>query len=111
MKFYCFICLTKKFYTHDHTNDTPLRSTDSLVSPGDDNVASTANANEVTETKHNNKNDAAATASAFAASTITTTAAGSADVKGETTSADNDKKKNGSIGDAKENYKFDVSKN
>jgi len=42
---------------------------DSLVSPGDDNVASTANANEVTETKHNNKNDAAATASAFAAST------------------------------------------
>ena len=93
--------------------DTPLRSTDSLVSPGDDNVAVLANANEVTETKHNNKNDAAAaaTASAFAASTITTTAAGSADVKGETTSADNDKKKNGSNGDARENYKFDVSKN
>ena len=43
--------------------DTPLRSTDSLVSPGDDNVAVLANANEVTETKHNNKNDAAATAS------------------------------------------------
>ena len=41
--------------------DTPLRSTDSLVSPGDDNVAVLANANEVTETKHNNKNDAAAT--------------------------------------------------
>ena len=50
--------------------DTPLRSTDSLVSPGDDNVASTANANEVTETKHNNKNDAAATASAFGAAPV-----------------------------------------
>ena len=88
--------------------DTPLRSTDSLVSPGDDNVASTANANEVTETKHNNKNDAAAAAA-------TTTAAGSdvSDKKGQATlgSADNDKKKNGSssIGDARENYKFDVS--
>ena len=87
--------------------DTPLRSTDSLVSPGDDNVASTANANEVTETKHNNKNDAAAVAAAAAISTavttITTTAAGSADVndkKGQATTltiADNDKKKNGSV--------------
>ena len=89
--------------------DTPLRSTDSLVSPGDDNVASTANANEVTETKHNNKNDAAA------ATVTTTTAAGSdvSDKKGQATltSADNDKKKNGSssIADARENYKFDVS--
>ena len=96
--------------------DTLLRSTDSLVSPGDDNVASTAFANEVTETKHNNKNDAAdAVAAATAAATLGAAEA-SADKRGLpgtlSISADNDKKKNGSggnIGDARENYKFDVS--
>ena len=92
--------------------DTPLRSTDSLVSPGDDNVAVLANANEVTETKHNNKNDAdAATATAAAAATL----GAAEDKRGPVTlsiSADNDKVKNGiggSIGNARENYKFDVS--
>ena len=93
--------------------DTLLRSTDSLVSPGDDNVASTAFANEVTETKHNNKNDAAADA---AAETLGVAEVSGADKRGLpgtlSISADNDKKKNGSggnIGDARENYKFDVS--
>ena len=92
--------------------DTPLRSTDSLVSPGDDNVASTAFANEVTETKHNNKNDADADATTTAAAA---TLGAAEDKRGPVTlsiSADNDKKKNGSggnIGDARENYKFDVS--
>ena len=89
--------------------DTPLRSTDSLVSPGDDNVAVLANANEVTETKHNNKNDAAATMDDV---TTATSAATESDMKGPVTNADNDKMKNGSssnISDARENYKFDVS--
>ena len=92
--------------------DTPLRSTDSLVSPGDDNVAVLANANEVTETKHNNKNDAAVAATTTADVTTATSAATESDMKGPVTNADNDKMKNGSssnISDARENYKFDVS--
>ena len=77
-------------------------------------MASTAFANEVTETKHNNKNDAAdavATTTAAAAATL----GAAEDKRGPVTlsiSADNDKKKNGSggnIGNARENYKFDVS--
>ena len=77
-------------------------------------MASTAFANEVTETKHNNKNDAdAATATAAGAAAATLGAA--EDKRGPGTlsiSADNDKVKNGiggSIGNARENYKFDVS--
>ena len=76
-------------------------------------MASTAFANEVTETKHNNKNDAdAATATAAGAAAATLGAA--EDKRGPVTlsSADNDKVKNGiggSIGNARENYKFDVS--
>ena len=77
-------------------------------------MASTTFANEVTETKHNNKNDAA-DAAAAAAATLGAAEA-SADKRGLpgtlSISADNDKKKNGSggnIGDARENYKFDVS--
>ena len=75
-------------------------------------MASTAFANEVTETKHNNKNDAdAATATAAAAAA---TLGAAEDKRGPVTlsSADNDKVKNGiggSIGNARENYKFDVS--
>ena len=74
-------------------------------------MASTAFANEVTETKHNNKNDAdAATTTAAAAATL----GAAEDKRGPVTlsSADNDKVKNGiggSIGNARENYKFDVS--
>lgn len=70
--------------------DTLLRSTDSPVTgAGDDNVAIAAN--EVTATKHNNDS--------------------SSSLVGETVShADNDRKKNGSIGEARENYKFDVSR-
>ena len=75
-------------------------------------MASTAFANEVTETKHNNKNDAdaATTTTAVAAATL----GAAEDKRGPVTlsSADNDKVKNGSggnIGDARENYKFDVS--
>ena len=78
-------------------------------------MASTAFANEVTETKHNNKNDAADAVAAAAAATLGAAEA-SADKRGLpgtlSISADNDKKKNGSggnIGDARENYKFDVS--
>ena len=77
-------------------------------------MASTAFANEVTETKHNNKNDAAADAAA--AATLGAAEASGADKRGLpgtlSISADNDKKKNGSggnIGNARENYKFDVS--
>ena len=77
-------------------------------------MASTAFANEVTETKHNNKNDAAdAAATATAAAGATLGAA--EDKRGPVTlsiSADNDKVKNGTvgnIGNARENYKFDVS--
>ena len=72
-------------------------------------MASTAFANEVTETKHNNKNDAAADAAAAA------TLGAAEDKRGPVTlsiSADNDKVKNGiggNIGNARENYKFDVS--
>lgn len=47
--------------------------------------------NEVTETKHNNKNVGE-------------------NEKPQPVSIDNDKKKNGSIGEARENYKFDVSR-
>ena len=74
-------------------------------------MASTAFANEVTETKHNNKNDAdAATTTAAAAATL----GAAEDKRGPVTlsSADNDKVKNGiggNIGNARENYKFDVS--
>ena len=77
-------------------------------------MASTAFANEVTETKHNNKNDAdAATATAATAAAAATLGAAE-DKRGPVTlsSADNDKVKNGiggNIGDARENYKFDVS--
>ena len=77
-------------------------------------MASTANANEVTETKHNNKNDTAADADAAAAEATAVGAveANAADKRGPATlsSADNDKKKNGigNIGNARENYKFDV---
>ena len=78
-------------------------------------MASTTFANEVTETKHNNKNDAADAVAAAAAATLGAAEA-SADKRGLpgtlSISADNDKKKNGSggnIGDARENYKFDVS--
>ena len=76
-------------------------------------MASAAFANEVTETKHNNKNDAA---DAAAAATLGVAEVSGADKRGLpgtlSISADNDKKKNGSggnIGDARENYKFDVS--
>ena len=72
--------------------DTPFRSTDSAVSLGDDNVAGPAN--EVTETKHNNKSDAVTEGEGFS--------------EQGNIAADNDKKKN-SLGDARENYKFDVS--
>ena len=74
-------------------------------------MASAAFANEVTETKHNNKNDAdAATTTAAAAATL----GAAEDKRGPVTlsSADNDKVKNGiggNIGNARENYKFDVS--
>ena len=74
-------------------------------------MATTAFANEVTETKHNNKNDAdAATTTAAAAATL----GAAEDKRGPVTlsSADNDKVKNGiggNIGNARENYKFDVS--
>ena len=75
-------------------------------------MATTAFANEVTETKHNNKNDAADAAAA----TLGVAEVSGADKRGLpgtlSISADNDKKKNGSggnIGDARENYKFDVS--
>lgn len=78
-------------------------------------MASTAFANEVTETKHNNKNDAAAAVDG-AATTLGAAEVSGADKRGLpgtlSISADNDKKKNGSggnIGDARENYKFDVS--
>ena len=77
-------------------------------------MASTAFANEVTETKHNNKNDAADAAAATTTAAAATLGAAE-DKRGPGTlsiSADNDKKKNGSggnIGDARENYKFDVS--
>ena len=75
-------------------------------------MASTAFANEVTETKHNNKNDADAATTTAAAAAATLGAA--EDKRGPVTlsSADNDKVKNGiggSIGNARENYKFDVS--
>ena len=76
-------------------------------------MASTAFANEVTETKHNNKNDAAADA---AAETLGVAEVSGADKRGLpgtlSISADNDKVKNGiggNIGNARENYKFDVS--
>ena len=78
-------------------------------------MASTAFANEVTETKHNNKNDAdAATATAATAAAAAATLGAAEDKRGPVTlsSADNDKVKNGiggSIGNARENYKFDVS--
>ena len=75
-------------------------------------MASTAFANEVTETKHNNKNDADAATAIAAAAAATLGAA--EDKRGPVTlsSADNDKVKNGiggNIGNARENYKFDVS--
>ena len=75
-------------------------------------MASTAFANEVTETKHNNKNDADAATTTAAAAAATLGAA--EDKRGPVTlsSADNDKVKNGiggNIGNARENYKFDVS--
>ena len=78
-------------------------------------MASTAFANEVTETKHNNKNDAADAAAATTTAAAAATLGAAEDKRGPGTlsiSADNDKKKNGSggnIGDARENYKFDVS--
>ena len=76
-------------------------------------MASTAFANEVTETKHNNKNDAADAAAATTTAAAATLGAAE-DKRGPVTlsSADNDKVKNGiggSIGNARENYKFDVS--
>ena len=75
-------------------------------------MASTAFANEVTETKHNNKNDADAATTTAAA--VAATLGAAEDKRGPVTlsSADNDKVKNGiggSIGNARENYKFDVS--
>ena len=76
-------------------------------------MASTAFANEVTETKHNNKNDAADAAAATTTAAAATLGAAE-DKRGPVTlsSADNDKVKNGiggNIGNARENYKFDVS--
>ena len=73
-------------------------------------MASTAFANEVTETKHNNKNDAADAAAA----TLGLAEVSGADKRGLPGNglADNDKVKNGiggNIGNARENYKFDVS--
>ena len=75
-------------------------------------MASTAFANEVTETKHNNKNDAAADAAAETLGVAEVSGADKRGLPGTLSSADNDKVKNGiggSIGNARENYKFDVS--
>ena len=58
----------------------------------DDNVA--AAANEVTETKHNNKSEPDTTPKKQAV----------------VCHADTDRKKNGTIAEARENYKFDVRK-
>ena len=69
------------------STDTPLDN--------DDNVAALPPANEVTEAKHNNKSEADTTN----------------EKKQAVSNADNDRKKNGSsITEARENYKFDVSK-
>lgn len=79
------------------STDSPIKTQAASVllhEAGDDNVPATTTeeqevGNEVTETKHNNKNVG----------------------ENEKPQAhDNDKKKNGSIGEARENYKFDVSR-
>ena len=80
-------------------------ASDSAVTPGDDNVASPAN--EVTEAKHNNKND-----TTLIDGVVEDPGSSSRKNSGPTataSAADNDSKKNGSLGDARENYKFDVS--
>lgn len=78
------------------STDSPIKTSASLLEAGDDNVPPLPKpeellGNEVTETKHNNKN------------------VERENEKPQAT-ADNDKKKNGSIGEARENYKFDVSR-
>ena len=81
------------FSPTSYSTDPPISaavttSTDPL--DDDDNVA--AAANEVTETKHNNKSEPDTTPKKQAV----------------VCHADTDRKKNGTIAEARENYKFDV---
>lgn len=85
-----------------------LSSNDSVFSPTDPPISAVAvttsktdpldnaddNANEVTETKHNNKSEPDTTPKKQAV----------------VCHADTDRKKNGTIAEARENYKFDVRK-
>ena len=85
-----------------------MSSNDSVFSPIDPPISAVAvttsktdpldnaddNANEVTETKHNNKSEPDTTPKKQAV----------------VCHADTDRKKNGTIAEARENYKFDVSK-